>query len=310
MIFGTGNYRFRAVEGWGLGPLGREFGGVITGVAVDSNDHVYLTRRSPPSVLVYDREGRFLTTLGEDLLSNPHGVHVSREGALFVTDTADHSVRKFSPDGDVLLELGTPGWPGRKGMPFNRPTKAVTTGSGEILVSDGYGQNRVHRFSADGALLNSWGSEGTGDGQFTLPHSVALDRLGRVLVVDRSSHRIQIFDAEGTFLKVWSGTQWGGYLWPNDLHVDRAGTLYLAEADHRVSIWTDLEEPDRPPVPSPKGDWKLLARWGDMGPEPGQFAQCPHSVCVDSRGDLYVSEVPFVNSRLQKFERVVEDGRS
>ena len=306
MIHGTGKHRFRVVEGWGRGPAGREFGGVITCVAVDRQDRVYLTRRKPPAILVYDREGRFLASLGEKFLHNPHGIHVSDDGALFVTDSVDHTVRKLSLDGDLLLELGTPGQPGAPGRPFNKPTKAVTTQSGDILVSDGYGQCRVHWFSAGGTLLHSWGTRGTGDGELLLPHSVAVDRNGRVLVPDRSNHRIQIFDATGAFLSEWSGTCWGGFLWPNELYFDRDGSIYLAEADHRVSIWTDSEESDKPPVPSPKPRWKLLSRWGDMGTEPGQFAQTPHSLCLDSHGDLYVSEVPFVDGRLQKFERVIE----
>jgi len=304
MIVGSGKYRYRLVEGWGRGPQGREFGGVLPGLDVDSQDRVYLARRTPPALLVYDREGRYLGAFGEGVLQNPHGVHVSADDAIWVTDVNDHTVRKFDVAGRIVMTLGSAGQPGAPGRPFNRPTKAVVSRSGDLYVSDGYGQFRAHRFDAQGNLLKSWGSEGTGPGQFRLPHSISVDPFGRVLICDRENHRVEMFDADGGYLGEWSNARWPGIQWPNEAYVHDDGLVYLAEAGYRVSVWQRVAAPGRSPIHTPAGEWELLARWGDMGDQPGQFLECPHAIAADSHGDIYVAEVPFTAGRLQKFERM------
>jgi len=304
MIYGTGKYRYRVVEGWGRGPGGREFDGVLTGLATDSEDRVYIARRAEPAVLVYSREGEYLGSWGQDLLDNPHGMHVDREDHVWVTDAGGHTVQKFTTDGELLMTIGVRGQPGEPDMPFNRPTKAVTTPAGDFYVSDGYGQFRVHHFGADGSLLHSWGSEGTGPGEFKLPHSVSVDEEGRVLVPDRENNRIQIFDRDGDYLSEWSYATWPGIQWPNEAFIAEDGTIYLTEAGYRVSVWKRYLNPEQSPIWSPCGDYELLARFGDMGDAPGQFATCPHAICVDSQGSIYVAEVPTQPNRLQKFERI------
>ena len=304
MIVGTGDHRYRLVEGWGVGPAGREFGGVLPGLDVDSEDRVYIARRSPPALLVYDREGRYLATYGEGVLGNPHGVHVSADGRIWVTDVEDHTVRAFNPAGEIVMTLGASGRPGAPGRPFNRPTKAVVASDGAIFVSDGYGQYRVHKFSPGGGLLKSWGSEGAGPGQFRLPHSISIDVFGRVLVPDRENNRIQIFDDEGGYLGEWSHARWPGIQWPNEAYVHDDGLIYLTEAGYRVSVWRPAASALKSPISTPAGEWELLARWGDLGDRPGQFAECPHAIAVDSHGDVYVAEVPTPPGRLHKFERI------
>ena len=280
-----GGFNYRVVEGWGQGTDGRAFGGVTPAVATDSHDRVYITRREPAAILVYDREGRFLTTWGEDLLKSPHSVWFDDRDHLYVADVEDHTVRKFGSEGRVLQTLGTPGQVGAPGQPFNRPTWAVLAPWGELYVTDGYGQFRVHRFSADGTLLHSWGEEGTGPGQFALPHCLRVDSRGRVLVLDRENRRLQIFDAEGVYLDEWPDLDG-----PNDLFIDPDDNVHIAEGNYRISVFNL--------------DGELLARWGEHGEAPGQFADHPHGLWLDSRGDLYVSEVPFLDNRLQKFTRV------
>ena len=288
MIVGTDNHQYRVIENWGRGPAGRAPGGIVPGVATDSHGRVYATLREPPIVLVYDREGRFLREWGQDLFDNPHGIYVDARDHIWVTDVGNHTVRKFDAEGELLLTLGTPGRPGKPDMPFNMPTKAVTTPAGDILVSDGYGQCRIHRFSPDGRLLMSWGSRGTGPGQFGLPHGLWVDRQGRILVADRQPvARIQVFDGDGTYITEWTDV-WG----PNDLCADQDDNIYVAEAARRISVF------------SPAGE--LLARWGEHGSTPGQFPDYPHGIWVDDHNDLYVAEVPFIDNRLQKFERVTE----
>jgi DNA-binding beta-propeller fold protein YncE len=286
MIVGAGEFRYRVVEGWGQGPEGREFGGVVPSVAVNSQDRVFIARRSPPAILVYDREGRYLAAWGQDVLHSPHSVWISPDDRVYVADMEDHTVRTFTLEGELLSTLGTVGLPGAPGKPFNKPTWAVLSASGELFVSDGYGQQRVHRFAADGRLLLSWGEHGSGPGQFTLPHGIRVDPKGRVLVLDReTNHRLQIFDVEGNFLG-----QWADLKGPNDLYIDRNNHVYIAEGPQRISIF-DL-------------DGNLLARWGEKGERAGQFTDSPHGIWADSHGDLYVAEVPRLPNRLQKFERI------
>ncbi|MCY3709502.1 MAG: peptidyl-alpha-hydroxyglycine alpha-amidating lyase family protein [Caldilineaceae bacterium] len=280
-----GGLEYKVVEGWGQGAGGRVFGGVTPAVATDSSDRVYIARRDPPAILVYGSEGDFLTSLGDDLFKNPHSVWFNDQDQMYVADVDDHTVRKLDTDGRVLQTLGTPDAVGAPGQPFNRPTWAVEGQGGDIYVSDGYGQFRVHRFSADGTLLQSWGEEGTGPGQFALPHGLRVDSRGRVLVLDRENRRMQIFDAEGTYIDEWPDLDG-----PNDLYIDSDDKVYMAEGNYRISVF-DL-------------DGELLARWGEQGEAPGQFANGPHGLWLDSQGDLYVAEVPFLDNRLQKFTQV------
>jgi DNA-binding beta-propeller fold protein YncE len=259
---------------------------VVPSVATDSQDRVYIARRDPPAILVYDRQGHFLTEWGGDICQSPHSVWISPEDRVYIADMEDHTVRIFTTDGELLATLGTRGQAGAPGMPFNRPTWAALSPAGELFVSDGYGQHRVHRFAADGTLLRSWGEQGSGPGQFTLPHGIRVDPRGRVLVLDReTNHRLQIFDVDGKFLAEWTGLKG-----PNDLYIDQEEHVHIAEGAHRISIFNL--------------DGELLGRWGEEGEAPGQFANSPHGIWIDSRGDLYITEVPRLPNRLQKFERV------
>ena len=281
MIYGTGSHRYRVVEGWGCEPETYAPLGMIAGVACDAKDRVFVFRRSPTSeVMVYSREGAFLRAWGHGVFSEPHGIWVGGDGRVYCTDRIDHTVRVFSAEGDLEMTLGQVNQVGAPGEPFNKPAKAVTSSSGDIWVADGYGQARVHRFSPDGDLLGSWGEPGSGPGQFDLVHSIGVDSAGRVIVVDRANHRLQVFDENMTLLDIWTGFQQ-----PMDVNVGAGDVVYVAENLQRVSI-LDAEG-------------RFLARWGIKGDAPGEFASFLHGICADSHGDLYVAD----ESRLQKFER-------
>jgi len=283
MTVGTGKYTYKVIQGWGQLPKGWEFGW-IPAVAVDSQDRVYVFSRSDHPLVVFDCKGNFLTSWGEGILKDAHGIFIDSNDHVYCVDRNTHVVRKFTTGGQLLMTLGTEGRPGKDDEPFNRPTGVAVSPSSEIYVSDGYSNARVHKFSPTGKPLLSWGSPGDGPGQFNLPHSVWVDRRGRVLVADRENNRIQIFSSDGEFLD-----QWVGFLRPDALFIDADDTVYVAELDQRVSILTL------------KGE--LLARWGgEKSSAPGQFLACPHGIWVDSRGDLYVSEVQ-TNDRIQKFVR-------
>lgn len=287
-IRGEGSHRYRAVAGWGAGPDGREPGGMVTGVAVGAGDadrdRLYAFRRDPVGeVLVYERDGRFVGSWGAGVFAEAHNVSVSAGGLVLCTDRNDHTVRVFTRGGRLLRTLGTAGRPAA-GEPFNKPCQAVVDPeTGAIWVADGYGNARVHRFSAAGALELSFGAAGAGAGEFNLPHSLAVDGRGRLVVVDRENHRLQLFDRDGRLLAVWGA---GDLRQPMDVHVDGDGAIYVAECHQRITIYDP--------------DGAVISRWGERGDPPGRFPSFLHGICTDSRGDLYVAD----EQRLQKFERV------
>ena len=282
--FGSGDHTYRAVEGWGRGPDGWSFG-IVSAMAVDSEDNVYVIDREPnPAIVVLDRSGKLLDTWGEDFFKVPHSIWIG-DDRVYMTDCALHTATIHTLQGELLRTLGTPGEPGEPGKPFNAPTWMVPGNHGDLYVTDGYRQNYVHRFSTSGELLCTWGGDGTGPGQFDIPHCVRVDRNDRVLVVDRTNARVQIFDAEGSFQEAWT------HLTPaNDLFIDGDDTVYLAESEKRISI-LDLEG-------------GVISQWGEEGEAPGQIVDAPHGIWVDSRGDIYMCEVPWTPNRLTKYERV------
>jgi sugar lactone lactonase YvrE len=250
-------------------------------------------------MLVFDRDGRLVDSWGE-VFSAPHGLWIGPGDEVFHADTGFHVVTIHATDGKVRMSLGSKGKPGHSGSPFNMPTRAKRAPNGDIFVSDGYAQNRVHRFSSDGKLLLSWGRgdpvfyqqwagqpvtgrAGTGPGEFNLPHDVTISGDGRVFVMDRTNNRCQVFDMNGKYLTEWADV-WG----PNDSFIDGDGVMHIASA--RGVELRSL-------------DGRLIGRWGEKGERPGQFANSPHGLWIDRDDALYVAEVGGLN-RLQKFERL------
>jgi len=273
---------YEVVEGWGKLPEGWIFT-QVAGVAVNSQDKVYVYNRGEHPMIIFDREGNFLTSWGEDFLTRGgHGIFIDTDDYVYLADGTMQTVMKFTPEGERLLTLGTEGQ-ANEGKPFNRLTDVALSSAGEIYVSDGYGNSLVHRFSPDGDLILSWGEPGAEPGQFNLPHSVWVDKKERVYVADRENHRIQIFTSEGEFI-----TMWTGFRQPTDLFIDADDNFYISELQHRVSI-VNL-------------NGEILARLGgESSDEPGQFI-APHAVWTDSQNSLYVGEV-LEGQRIQKFLR-------
>src|SRR5215217_1409949 len=158
VILGSGEHRYRVVENWAKLPDGWEFRDVAA-VAVDSKDRVYVFNRGAHPMMVFDRDGNFLRSWGEGLFRHAHGVHVSPDDTIFLTDDGDHTVRQCTLDGKVLLTIGIPGEPApfMSGEPFRRCTHTAVSPGGEIYVSDGYGNARIHRYSQHGKPLQGWG---------------------------------------------------------------------------------------------------------------------------------------------------------
>jgi hypothetical protein len=319
--------RYEVVADWEQLPDGYTHLDVV-GVAVDSRDRLFLLGRQQPRVLIYERDGTFVGSWGEGMFTErTHGLTIAPDDSVFIVDEGEEVVYKFTPDGELLLTLGNKGvasdtgYDGRSlesivrgGPPFNRPTNVAVAPSGDLYVSDGYGNARVHRFSATGELLGSWGEPGNGPGQFNLSHGVAVAPDGRVFVADRENDRIQIFTPEGAYLTEWRQVQR-----PTNVAFGADGRVYVSELWRRAGETSMLhgripdDHPGRACVLDLDGN--VLARWG--GPNrcaPGSFV-APHDICVDSHGDIYVGEVawtfgvkpghvPADCHSLQKFRRV------
>ncbi|TME59330.1 MAG: hypothetical protein E6I54_12365 [Chloroflexi bacterium] len=269
---GVTTLRYVPIASWERLPAGYTHPDVAA-VAVNSKGRVYLFCRAEHPVLIYERDGRFVGSWGEGMFSmRTHGITIAPDDSVWCTDDAGHSVRKFTPDGKLLLTLGdNAGKPSDSGYdgsnlttitrgapPFNRPTNLTVAPNGDLYISDGYGNARVHRFSPSGQLLASWGEPGTGPGQFMLPHGIAVDATGTVFVCDRESDRIQVFTAEGRFIREITDVQR-----PTQIVLAR-GRMY---------------------------NGAVVARLGGPDPcAPGSFC-APHGLAVDASGDLYVAEV-------------------
>ena len=288
---GTGDLTYEASgSDWGNLPEGWTYK-EATAVAVDSKDNVFVFNRGGHPMIVFDSDGNLLRTWGEGLFTSPHGVTIGPDDSVYCTDNRDHTVRKLTPEGKLLMTLGHKDKPSPKmsGEPFNTPAHlAVDRRNGDLYVADGYGNARVHKYSPDGRLLSSWGESGTGPGQFNIVHNIATDDDGWVYIADRENHRIQVFDSDGRF-----ETQWVNLSRAAAIYVDHRGRRlayvgeYFAGVDAN-SIGTQLGP--RVTVFDKKGT--VLARLGDesYGDEPGRFYS-PHGISVDSKGDIYVAEV-------------------
>ncbi len=287
MAFGSGKYTYEVAEGWGKLPDGWTWGW-IPAVACDSQDRVFVYSRSEHPLVIFDREGNFLDSWGEDVLQDAHGIYIDAEDNVYCVERDTHCMRKFNAQGELVMTIGTPGQPGAKdGDPFNKPTDLAIASTGELFISDGYGNARVHKYSPTGEHIKSWGEWGTGPGQFELSHCVRIDKQDRLWVCDRTNDRIQIFDTEGNYL-----TEWTGLLKPDTIYFDpNEEVVYVAELTQQVSIYSM--------------DGELITKWGGARPsdKPGEFIACPHGIWADSRGDLYVGQVQ-ADGQLQKFVRV------
>ena len=288
-VLGSGRFTYEVSgEDWGNLPEGWTYK-EATAVAVDSKDNVYVFNRGGHPVIVYDSEGNFLRSWGEDIFSMPHGIAIGPDDSVYCVDSGDHTVRKLTPEGKLLMTLGEKDkpTPQMSGKPFNRPTHAaVDPRNGNLLVSDGYSNARVHRYSPDGEYLSSWGESGTDPGQFNIVHNIAVDRDGMVYVGDRENRRVQVFDSSGRFQ-----AQFVNLSRTAAVCVDNDGLVYIGEYFAGIGS-NDLGTRLGPRVTIMDKDGNVLARLSEQpsGDEPGRF-YAPHGICVDSAGNIYVAEV-------------------
>lgn len=295
---------YHVVHGWPLLPEGRVLGSAA-GVGVNSRGDVLVFHRAGrtwseplpldalkvPAVAVFDgRSGRLLREWGANQFAMPHGLTVDAQDNVWLTDVALQQVFKFSPDGRLLMVLGERGVAGADERHFNRPTDVAVLADGSFYVSDGYRNTRVVKFSADGKFMFQWGRPGTGPGEFATPHAVVVDKSGLVYVADRQNDRVQVFDAQGQFIRQIKSREVGR---PYGLALLSQGRLVVADGGEQPQ-----SGPDRSGIAIADVAGRVLQRLGRFGNYDGEFRMA-HDVASDGSGNLYVVDI--AGQRVQKF---------
>jgi len=242
----------------------------------------------------FDLEGRLLKSFGAGLIAFPHGMHVDREGNVWIADASrpdavglGHVVLKFSPDGELLMTLGRPGVAGQGSDTFDQPNDMLVAPNGDIFVADGHGvggNNRIVKFTSGGRYLTEWGETGEEDGQFREPHGLAMDSRGRIFVADRGNNRVQVFDQQGNHLATWRQ-----FSRPSGIFIDRNDLLYTADSSSNSRTNPGFR----------RGIYIGSARTGevlgfvpDTEPDPENSSiSGAYGLAVDARGNLYAAEV-------------------
>jgi len=290
MIYGTGHYQFELIDDFAKLPEGQTFGN-ITRVATDSKHNLYVFQRKDPAVLIFDPNGKFVSSWGSGLFKRAHGFKIVNDIA-YVTDQVDCVCMIYTLEGQLKKTIGVRGqhsdtgcedWhilPLRASGPFNHPTELMPGPSGDLYVTDGYRNSRVHRFNKEGELIQSWGQPGkTAPGEFHLPHSMAFSEDGTIHVCDRANTRIQSFTADGKFVSMWNVI--GG---PNDIARDKDGIFYIAE---------QATTHGKAAISVRQNNGEVIARW-DSAPV--------HGMCIDSKGNIYAGLTAL--GRVNKYSRV------
>jgi sugar lactone lactonase YvrE len=302
---------YQTIEGWAKMPEGRTWG-ATSAVEIDPDGKsVWVAERcggnscagsNLPVVLKFDETGKLVKSFGGGMFVFPHGIHVDKQGNVWVTDGIPpgagaaqaaagkgHIVVKFSPEGKVLLTLGKVGVAGDGQDTFNQPSDVITAPNGDIFVADGHGgatNARIVKFDKNGKFIMTWGKKGTGPGEFDIPHSLAMDSKGRLFVADRNNNRIQIFDQNGKFLEEWKQfSRISGLFIRNDM-------LYAADSESNTARHAGWKRGIR--IGSAK-DGKVTEFIPDPNPNPdsgaGAGTSAAEGVAVDSKGNIYGAEV-------------------
>ena len=245
---------YRVEDGWAKHGMGRNFGSTI-GLAMDKDGKsIWVFDRCGGNtcensnidpITKYDASGKVMTTFGAKMFNFPHGLFVDADDNLWVTDGRGtppkdgkpgkgQTVMKLSPEGKVLMTLGTPGVTGTDATHFNAPSDVLVAPNGDIFVADGHGgdtNGRIVKFDKSGKFIKAWGKPGTAPGEFDQPHGLAMDSAGRLFVADRANNRLQIFDQDGKFLAEWK--QFGR---PSGVAIDKNDTIYVADSQSNEKV--------------------------------------------------------------------------
>ena len=250
------------------------------GVAVDKREHVFVFHRGPHSIMEFDVEGKLLRNWGDGVFVRPHALKFDPEGNLWAADDQGHVVVKMDAQGRVRMVLGRKNTKGETDDLFNRPTDIAFGLNGDVYITDGYGNSRVVQYTREGKFVRTWGKKGSAEGEFNLPHGIAVDKQGRVYVGDRENRRMQVFDANGKFVTQWKhvGSPWGVVITPDQ-------QLYLCDGYNNRILKTNLSG-------------EITGVLSGPGKLPG-LLDFSHHLAVAPGGNIYVAEIK--NWRVQKF---------
>src|SRR5262245_9426273 len=263
--------------------------GSTSAVAINSKGSIFVLARGPDPLMELDPSGKFIRAFGHGLFDRPHGLRIDDDDNIWATDVATHVVYKLNPDGRILMVLGVKGSAGEWHAYghlrlFNEPNDVAFGPRGEIYVVQGHGraESRVLAFDKDGNFVKVWGKKGSGPGEFSLAHSVAVDARGFIYVADRDNQRIQVFDNEGRYARE---TKLPGT--PCGLFIGRDQHLWLAHGHAGQVIKLDL-------------NGNVLGVMGKQGKALGQFGEA-HYITVSAKHEILVADT--LNWRVQKFVR-------
>ena len=269
-------------------PAGSNFRGT-SGVAFNSRGNIFVIHRGPMSVMEFDPDGNFIRGFGDGLFERAHGLRIDAEDNIWATDVASNLAYKFDPDGRLQMVLGVKGHSG-EWHPFghlrllHEPNEAVVGPTGDIFVLQGHGKgdSRVLKFDKDGTFIKTWGGKGRGPGQFDLPHSLVFDAQGLLYIADRNNARIQVFDADGTYIRESKhpGTPCGLFM-----AVDQ--TLWLAHGHTGQIMTLDL-----------LGNVTGVMPGGGNGKTVGKYGEA-HYIAISPGGEVFVADT--LNWRVQKY---------
>ena len=293
---------YRTVPGiWAPLPDGRDWGSTSLVEVSPDGETIWAVDRCGTNdcvghddldiVFQFSKQGRILTQFGAGMFEWPHGIDVDADGNVWVVDARGneergrgHQVIKFSPDGTVLLRLGTAGVAGRTRTTLDQPNDVFVAPNGDIFVADGHpanGNNRIVKYSSDGRYLMEWGETGSNPGQFRTPHALAMDDDGRLYVGDRSNRRVQVFEQDGTFVRDFynMGRASGITIRNNKLYVADSESSYARNPGFRRGIRVmDLDT------------GFVIAFIPDPDPQ-GGGTSAAEGVAVDNEGNVYGAEV-------------------
>jgi len=265
--------------------------GAPASVAFDAKGHLWVLTRGPQPLFEFDANGAFVRAFGEGLFTRTHGLRFDADGNIWVSDVGAHIVVKMNPAGQTLLTLGVKGEPGvwdeaAGSRRLNQPNDVAFGRGGEVFVVQGHtpgadGDPRVLKFDRTGRFIKSWGGKGKTPGKFEVAHGIAIDAKGLLWVTDRENQRIQIFDADGGFVRE---IKYAGL--PCALDIG-SQYIYMVNGFAGQVLRLDL-------------NGTVLAAIGKPGKGAGEFGEA-HFITVSPKGDLFVADS--VNGTLQRFVR-------